>query len=118
MKVMKPLMVTALGLSLATFYEGAFPAEKVVQVQAATDENVIADKAKTYEGAGYTSGGETLSEGFDSSGFVQYVFKQALDTTLPRSVKEQSELGTDVDKNELQAGDVLFLTLMKTVKLT
>ncbi|MFE3888119.1 C40 family peptidase [Priestia sp. YIM B13446] len=108
MKVMKPLMVTALGLSLATFYDGAFPAEKVVQVQAATDENVIADKAKTYEGADYTSGGETLSEGFDSSGFVQYVFKQALDTTLPRSVKEQSELGTNVDKNELQAGDVLF----------
>lgn len=69
-----------------------------MQVQAATDENVIAGKAKTYEGADYTSGGETLSEGFDSSGFVQYVFKQALDTTLPRSVKEQSELGTDVDK--------------------
>ncbi len=68
----------------------------------------------------YTSGGETLSEGFDSSGFVQYVLKQALsDTTLPRSVKEQSELGTDIDKNELQAGVMYcFLTRMKTVKRT
>jgi len=57
-------------------------------------------------GTKYKSGGTTTS-GFDCSGFTTYVFKQ-FGISLPRTSADQSQVGEEVDKSELQAGDLVF----------
>ena len=66
----------------------------------------IISTAKKYIGVPYLWGGSTPS-GFDCSGFVQYVFKQH-GITLPRTSKEQWNVGTSISKSALQPGDLVF----------
>lgn len=65
--------------------------------------NVIADSSELI-GIPYKWGG-TTSEGFDCSGFIQYVF-QKNSVELPRTVAEMWEVGTEI--TELQVGDLVF----------
>jgi Cell wall-associated hydrolases (invasion-associated proteins) len=44
---------------------------------------------------------------FDCSGFVSFLFEQ-FDVQLPRTCKGQMRQGTQVDKTELRAGDLVF----------
>lgn len=46
--------------------------------------------------------------GIDCSGFIHVTFKTKLGIVLPRSTEFQVELGQDVDKNQLRAGDLVF----------
>ena len=62
--------------------------------------------AMRFGGVPYVWGGET-PEGFDCSGFVQYVFRQ-IGINLPRTDDVQYELGRKVLQSELQAGDLVF----------
>lgn len=62
--------------------------------------------ALQYMGVPYVYGGSSPS-GFDCSGFVQFVYAQA-GISLPRTADIQYEVGTPVDKSELQAGDLVF----------
>ena len=60
-------------------------------------------------GAPYRNGGAD-PQGFDCSGFTQYVFAQ-YGVSLPREVREQFEQGKSVKGGEeLAAGDLLFFT--------
>ena len=59
-----------------------------------------------YRGVPYRNGGSDPS-GFDCSGFMQYVFKQA-GALLPRQVFEQFRVGVDVQRDEVQPGDLVF----------
>lgn len=47
-------------------------------------------------------------DSFDCSGFTSYVYKKALGVNLPHSSKEQSSMGSNVTKNELALGDLVF----------
>jgi len=62
--------------------------------------------ALSLRGAPYQNGGSDPT-GFDCSGLVWYVFDQH-GVRLPRTVTEQSQLGSHVDKREVRAGDLLF----------
>jgi len=55
-------------------------------------------------GTRYRNGGAD-PEGFDCSGFVQYVFAQQ-GVNVPRTVEEQARSGARVD--EMRAGDLVF----------
>ena len=55
-------------------------------------------------GTPYRNGGSTV-DGFDCSGFVQYVFAQQ-GIRVPRTVVRQAEVGSKV--REPQAGDLVF----------
>jgi cell wall-associated NlpC family hydrolase len=57
-------------------------------------------------GVPYRNGGSDPS-GFDCSGFVQWVFAQN-GVRLPREVSTQYGVGTNVDLDEVQPGDLLF----------
>ena len=64
-------------------------------------------------GINYRRGGTDPDNGLDCSGFVQIVFKDAVGMLLPRTAREQSEIGNVVDKNELKAGDLVFFNTMR-----
>ena len=57
-------------------------------------------------GTRYRFGGNTRN-GLDCSAFVQQVFRE-LDVTLPRSAREQFEIGSQVPHGDLKKGDLVF----------
>ncbi|ACL21066.1 cell wall-associated NlpC family hydrolase [Desulfitobacterium sp. LBE] len=66
----------------------------------------ISDNAQKLIGTPYVFGG-TTTNGFDCSGFTQYVFKGS-GIDLPRTSYAQYGIGTAVSKDELQIGDLVF----------
>jgi cell wall-associated NlpC family hydrolase len=73
------------------------------------DGYALVGTALSLRGAPYRNGGAD-PQGFDCSGFTQYVFAQ-YGVSLPREVREQFEQGKSVKGGEeLAAGDLLFFT--------
>ena len=66
----------------------------------------ISGAALALRGAPYRNGGSDPS-GFDCSGFVWYIFDQH-GVRLPRTVSDQFRAGSEVDPNDLRAGDLVF----------
>ncbi|MCY9693391.1 C40 family peptidase [Paenibacillus alginolyticus] len=105
---------TLVGISLALSL--TFSASMLVtpqSAQAATvsstsvANNVIA-KGKQFLRVPYQFGAKTgRTDVFDCSSFTQYVFKQN-GINIPRSSKQQANIGTFVPKNQLQPGDLVF----------
>lgn len=67
----------------------------------------VVEKAYKTMGTPYLAGGNT-TEGFNHSGFIQYVIKAGLDIDLPRYSSQQWALGTEIGREDLEIGDVLF----------
>ena len=63
--------------------------------------------AMALRGTPYRNGGTDPSRGFDCSGFVQWVFAQH-GTILPRATREQYDEGRKLDRDDVQAGDLVF----------
>ncbi|QFT90783.1 putative peptidoglycan endopeptidase LytE precursor [Bacillus sp. THAF10] len=96
----------------------AFQADKDIEVTGTADEETfkalgvesnesnIVEVAKKYEGTPYQWGGETPEEGFDCSGYLNYIFDEAENKDLPRTTKEMYEEGTKVESPAV--GDIVF----------
>jgi hypothetical protein len=69
-------------------------------------ESVLNSTVNELLGAKYKYGG-TTPDGFDCSGFTQYVFK-AFGIDLPHQSKAQAKEGTYVEKKDLRPGDLVF----------
>jgi cell wall-associated NlpC family hydrolase len=69
---------------------------------------LLADFALKLRNIAYVRGGRELSTGFDCSGFVRYVYQQALGSELPGNSTSQFAEGDRVDKNDLKMGDLVF----------
>jgi cell wall-associated NlpC family hydrolase len=63
--------------------------------------------ASQYLGTPYKWGGSSPATGFDCSGLVQYAYGQA-GVSLPRVAADQFNVGTPVDRQSLQPGDIVF----------
>ncbi|MFZ4524206.1 MAG: C40 family peptidase [Chlorobium sp.] len=61
-------------------------------------------------GAPYRSGGGT-PDGFDCSGFVQYLYKQQFRMILPRTTGELALIGSVVPESNLRRGDLVFFSI-------
>ncbi|NBF02652.1 peptidase P60 [Pseudomonas sp. Fl5BN2] len=60
-------------------------------------------------GTPYRWGGNTPDSGFDCSGLIGYVYRDAAGISLPRSTREMIGMqAQDVGKNALQTGDLIF----------
>ena len=66
----------------------------------------VAQYAEQFIGVPYVWGG-TTPNGFDCSGFVQYVYAH-FGTSLPRTSYEQFDVGTSIPKSDLMPGDIVF----------
>jgi cell wall-associated NlpC family hydrolase len=60
-------------------------------------------------GTRYRFGGSSRSGGIDCSAFVQKVFRE-LEVSLPRTAREQFEVGSAVTPGDLQKGDLIFFS--------
>ena len=58
-------------------------------------------------GTPYRWGGST-DTGFDCSGMIQYVYKNALGVNLPRSSRDMAAASRTISTRDLQTGDLVF----------
>ena len=72
----------------------------------ASGRNDVIGTALSLRGVPYRNGGAT-PDGFDCSGFTQYVFLRH-GVAIPREVRDQFQLGTSVRGEDVRAGDLLF----------
>jgi cell wall-associated NlpC family hydrolase len=68
--------------------------------------------AESYLKTPYRYGGKTR-KGMDCSGFVQQVFEEAYQMRLPRSSAAMARYGKDVDREDLQPGDLVFFKTLR-----
>jgi len=64
-------------------------------------------------GIRYRWGGNDESSGLDCSGFVRLVFKDSIGALLPRTAREMSEVGQQIDASQLKPGDLVFFNTMR-----
>lgn len=65
-------------------------------------------KAMQLMGVKYRYGGTSPSTGLDCSGYVQYVFKNAVGVNLPRTASEQAHVGEAITDTNIRPGDMVF----------
>jgi hypothetical protein len=75
---------------------------------ATTDGYALSSTALSLRGAPYRNGGVDPN-GFDCSGFVRYVYQQH-GVPMPRAVREQFQVGRTVERDRLEAGDLVFFS--------
>jgi len=90
---------------IANAQKAAKKAGKVYHMSEGDRQQLLKD-AKFFKGGKYVWGG-TSPEGFDCSGYVQYLYKKH-NINLPRTAYAQSKKGAPVNRNSLQKGDLLF----------
>ena len=106
------------GLLLASC--GSLPHRRETPLIAGTPRadaaNAVLFRAIALVGTPYRYGGNTPQGGFDCSGLVGYVFRDAAGVGLPRTSSEMSELGKrKLAIDSLQSGDLVFFAESRTV---
>ncbi|GFE57841.1 C40 family peptidase [Geobacter sp. AOG1] len=72
----------------------------------ADNVKLLKTKAYGFLGTRYRFGGSSRN-GIDCSSFVQQVFRE-MEVSLPRTAREQFEVGNEVSPGDLQKGDLVF----------
>jgi cell wall-associated NlpC family hydrolase len=88
--------------------EDATPASNV---RGAVSEVLV--YALSLVGVQYRFGGDSVTTGFDCSGFVRHVFSEVAAHMLPRRAEEMGRIGTHVAKDELAPGDLVFYNTLR-----
>lgn len=81
--------------------------QSLINTKTFTGSSSLISNAAQFIGVPYVWGGSTPSSGFDCSGLVAYAANMA-GISLPRTAKEQSQVGSYVSVSDLQAGDLVF----------
>ena len=68
----------------------------------------ISEEMLKYEGIPYVWGGSSPEAGFDCSGMVQYVYRNALGIELPRQSQSMCDFCTYVPEADAAQGDLVF----------
>src|SRR5262245_42868855 len=111
---MKSLFVTVCGCCLAAQLSAAH-ANDIPSTPQTTANTTSSDSylsraqdvvlnAMGFLGIPYRWGGSTPDAGFDCAGLVQYVFKQALGTLLPRTSYDMGVMGLAISTADLLPG--------------
>ena len=70
------------------------------------DDQALVATALSFRGTPYRNGGSD-PQGFDCSGFTQWVFAQ-YGVALPREVEQQFKVGEKIKQDDLKPGDLVF----------
>lgn len=105
--------LTTLALALLLAACGGAPRRPEPPLVAGTPRanaaNAVLFRAMSLVGTPYRYGGNTPEGGFDCSGLVGYVFRDAAGVRLPRSSAAMSEIGErKLAGDTLQSGDLVF----------
>jgi cell wall-associated NlpC family hydrolase len=73
----------------------------------------LIDTALSFAGIRYRWGANEPDKGFDCSGFVQRVYRDALGMMLPHSAYSMSLQGKTVGLSDLKPGDLVFFNTLK-----
>ena len=80
-----------------------------------SDEKYMLVKvAKSFMGAPYKYGGTTV-KGLDCSAYVKKIY-EIFDVQLPRSARDQFQVGSKIKREELAVGDLVFFKTKRYVK--
>jgi hypothetical protein len=82
------------------------PRKNILEAPGRPDGGDIVEIANRFRGTNYEWGGMT-TEGIDCSGLV-WISYRVLGIELPRDTDQQETVGTEVSRDELLAGDLLF----------
>lgn len=74
----------------------------------ASKRQPVLKNALSYIGTPYRYGGQHPTEGFDCSGFVNYVFSKTANVSLPRQTAQIAKVSKPVSKSSLKKGDLVF----------
>lgn len=99
------MCLLALGSAARTVAQEPDPTPKADTLVLSEVDSLVAF-AKTLIGVPYRYGGCT-PEGFDCSGFVNYVFSN-MGISLPRSSPELARIGTEVEIEDACKGDIII----------
>lgn len=70
--------------------------------------------AMGFLGVPYRRGGNSVEAGgFDCSGFVKAIYEQTVGLVLPRRANEQAAATQQIDKRDLQPGDLVFFNTLR-----
>ncbi|QJC56733.1 Murein DD-endopeptidase MepH [Polaromonas vacuolata] len=64
-------------------------------------------------GVPYRRGGNSAETGFDCSGFVRAIYEQSIGLILPRRAEQQAAATQNIEKSDLQPGDLVFFNTMR-----
>jgi len=102
------------GFSTSAVAEPARKEEQISFLERYTNaaQDVILQGLKLV-GVRYRLGGNDEDSGLDCSGFVRLVFKDSIGASLPRTAREMSEVGQQIDTSQLKPGDLVFFNTMR-----
>jgi cell wall-associated NlpC family hydrolase len=71
--------------------------------------------AMNFLGVPYRRGGNSVSNGFDCSGFTRHIFEMSVGLVLPRRADEQAKMSQliSIKKEDLKPGDLVFFNTMR-----
>ncbi len=111
--ILSGLTLVSVGCANKSQSIAPMPPASVAKVEEVKETAIIIPKAESMLGVMYKYGGAS-PEGFDCSGFVQWVYNHA-GVKLPRTAKAQSQVGEAVkSKDDLQVGDIVAFKRRRT----
>ena len=104
--------LTIMCLLAALFLSGCGAPKKVKIYESTSDiRSKIVEDAISLHGNPYKNGAKG-SDAFDCSGFVNFVFKRS-GINLPVSTDKQIKAGSEVSRDNVQPGDLVFFKIKK-----
>lgn len=127
---MRRFLVTALAFAALSTHAAPAPApddelgrllaDKGLLVQLDQMRTSVADRtselvvtAMGFLGVPYRRGGNTEQSGFDCSGFVRSMYERTVGFVLPRKAEQQAAATQQIEKQDLQPGDLVFFNTMR-----
>ncbi len=90
--------------------------EQPLREPAQGSANAVAFRALSLVGTPYVYGGESPKTGFDCSGFVRFIYRDALGVVLARTAQAQSTFGGILRRPQnLRLGDLVFFSEGNTI---
>ena len=96
------------------------PTPSTIIVPAGTNvidaSNAVLFRAMSLVGTPYRWGGNTPASGFDCSGLVTYIFRDAAAVSLPRQSSAMGEIrGRRLSRRQLISGDLVFFAASRSI---